>query len=179
MKEQAARKPRKKREHGLTKKVLGEIKNLGPHFTSHQLAARASISLEQAQKTCGYLKTKGLVRVIGSARITGSKGEPTSLYEPTEAYEKMRKEQPSLFSGLAVAPTPIEKAREAKEGSADPDGKNIKLLFQKVDGVIGIVDELINGIHLGLRQFSTTCGMEAILKVRGELKELKEIKPGA
>jgi hypothetical protein len=168
----AEKKPRKKYERGLTKKVLAEIKNLSPHFTPHQLAARTSMSVEQAQKICGYLKNKGYVKVIGHARLSGVQGgKSESLYEPTEAYEKMRKEQPSLFTGLGVVPTPIEKAREAKEGVTE-DAKQIKLLQKKVDGLFDLLERSV-------LKFTGLYSLGSLEIFVEDLKKLKDLKPGA
>lgn len=166
-------KPRKKYERGLTKKALIEIKNLVPHFTSYQLAARTQMTVEQAQKCCGYLKKLGYIKVIGSARLAGKQGEPSSVYEPTPTYEEARKKSPSLFEPLHLAPiTPIDKARKSPE--VDPK-KNYQQLCQKVDGLIEVVDSLVMELHLGLQKVSLV-ELEKATKMRETLKSLKENK---
>jgi len=178
-KEGVERKPRKKRETGINKKALSEIRHLAPHFTSRQLAARIQISLEQAQKTCSYLKLKGYVKVVGYAKLEGLKGIPESLYGITEVYEKARKKNPSLFDGLKVVPTPIEKARETKQAEASSLTPRQKAICQKVDGVIAVIDELVSTLLTSFKRFAVateTFGIDDATKIREQLKNLKEIK---
>jgi hypothetical protein len=167
----AEKKPRKKRESGLNKRALSEIKHLVPHFTSRQLAVRGQMSLEQAQKTCSYLKLKGFVKVVGYAKLEGLKGIPESLYGVTEAYEKARKKNPSLFEGLKVVPTPIEKAHKETEKQPVDLTLRHRQLCKKLDGVIEVVDSLTRMLHINAMRNSDELG-----PLREQLKSLKEIK---
>lgn len=171
-KEGVEHKPRKRRETGINKKALSEIRHLVPHFTSRQLAARIQISLEQAQKSCSYMKLKGYVKVVGYAKLEGLRGISESLYGITEAYEKARKKNPSLFDGLKVVPTPIEKARETKQAEErQPLTARQKAICQKVDGVIDAMIVLTRMLNLSSAKINDEIG-----PVREQLKSLREIK---
>ncbi len=156
------------RMKGLTRKTLVAMRSLAPNFTVQHVVHHTGQTLEQASKTCSYLKQKGYLKVIGSAKVEGSK-QSMSLFAPTEAYTKLLTEQPNLFSPTPNLNLVKFEGKKEKGTSLEDEVRQLRLCVRTV------TEQSLEVCKIVLRALTTAVRVESHLEDLTKVQEVLQL----